>query len=451
MSKYKNVLCVYPHAKGKPEKKYCPPIGLEYIATAIEDIVDKVTIIDMRFQESLAENLKDDTVDLVCLSLNWDYQWEPTIEIISSLPENVDVIVGGRHATILVEELFKEAPKIDYIIRGDGEETMRELFQGKDINSIEGLSFCKDDGYQHNQSREIKSLDQTKYPNRKLRNVEYQFLYKGVDLGMGIDFISTSRGCPFRCKFCTFTNNPLGQKRPWTSRSARSVVDELKEIDSHFVFVVDDNFAVDIKRVEEICDLIIAEGINKIFAVALRLDIYRHPKTLQKMYDAGFRILSIGIESAQDKTLKSMQKGFDTAKAIKAFEEIRKVNFYLHGYFIIGCLGESEKEMMDIVPFAKELGLDTINLSLLRTERYSPLNDLVAEAKEYHVDENQLIYSDELSVEDLRRIRHTIRKQYYSFGTVARIAWKIISARILRVGYLAKLTWTLVSRGLILR
>lgn len=294
-------------------------------------------------------------------------------------------------------------------------------------------------------------MDQTKYPNRKLRKVDYQFLYKGVDLGMGIDFVSTSRGCPFRCKFCTFTNNPLGQKRPWTSRSARSVVDELKEIESRFVFVVDDNFAVDVKRVEEICDLIIAEGIDKIFAVALRLDICRHPKTLQKMYDAGFRILSIGIESAQDKTLKSMQKGFDTAKAEKAFAEIGKFNFYLHGYFIVGCLGEDEKEMMDIAPFAKRLGLDTINLSLLRTEKYSPLNDLIADNDQYHVDENQLIYSDDLSVDDLRKIRHRIRKEYYSFGKVSQIAWKIISAGILRVGYLMRLSWILFSRGLILR
>jgi radical SAM superfamily enzyme YgiQ (UPF0313 family) len=230
----------------------------------------------------------------------------------------------------------------------------------------------------------------------------------------------------------------LGQKRNWSGRSASSVVEELKTIDAGFLFVVDDNFAVDMKRVEKICDLIIAEGIKKTFAVAVRLEIYKHPQILEKMFNAGFKILTIGIESAQDKTLRVMQKGFDTALAEKAFAEIRKVNFFIHGYFIVGCIGENETEMLEMAPFAKSLKLDTINLSLLRTEKYSPLNELIANSSGYYVSENNIVCSEEYPLKVLRNIRHRIGRSYYTLPTILRIAKKIINARLISFRYVVK-------------
>ncbi|MDO8489390.1 MAG: radical SAM protein, partial [Candidatus Omnitrophota bacterium] len=390
---YKNVLCIYPSKKGTPDKKYCPPIGLEYIAAVMEGLVGKITLIDMRFEFNLEKYLKNKPVDLVCVSICWDFQLEAALDMITGIPAETKVIVGGRYATTYVEELFAASSHIDIIVRGDGEEIARDIALRVPLADIPGISYRKDNSIVHNKSRDLILLDDKIYPNRKLRQVNYKLLYKNIDLGIGIDFISTSRGCPYHCKFCTFTNNPLGQKRDWSARSARSVVEELKTIDAEFIFVVDDNFAIDMKRVEEICDLIIAEGIKKIFAVSLRLDIYKYPQILRKMFVAGFKILSIGIESAQDKTLRSMEKGFDTALAQKAFAEITRINFYIHGYFIVGCIGENESEMLAIATFAKRLKLDSISLSLLRTEKYSPLNEVIAKSKGYHVGDNDIVYS----------------------------------------------------------
>ncbi|MCX5706099.1 MAG: hypothetical protein NTW13_00230, partial [Candidatus Omnitrophica bacterium] len=61
---YRNVLCVYPHQKGAPEKKYCPPIGIEYIAAALECLAEKVTLIDMRFEPDLDKFIENNQVDL---------------------------------------------------------------------------------------------------------------------------------------------------------------------------------------------------------------------------------------------------------------------------------------------------------------------------------------------------------------------------------------------------
>jgi anaerobic magnesium-protoporphyrin IX monomethyl ester cyclase len=435
---YKNALCVYPHQQGAPEKKYCPPIGLEYIATVLEDLVKKVTLIDMRFEPNLNDFIGNDNIDLVCLSVNWDYQQEAAINIIDRIPSHSKIVVGGRYATTCVEELFAAAPNIGIIVRGDGEEIIRDIALGVPLKDIPGISYREDSRIIHNKIRDLRSLDDAIYPNRKLRRVKYRLLYKNIDLGQGVDFILTSVRCPYHCKFCTFTNNPLGQKRNWSGRSASSVVEELKTIDAGFIFVVDDNFAVDIKRVEEICDLIIAEGIKKTFAVAVRLEIYKYPRILEKMFTAGFKILTIGIESAQDKTLKAMQKGFDTALAEKAFAEIRKVNFFIHGYFIVGCIGENEPEMMEMAPFAKRLKLDTINLSLLRTEKYSPLNELIANSRGYYVGEENMVCSEEYPLKVLRNIRHRIGRSYYTLPTIMRIAKKIINSRIISFFYVVK-------------
>ena len=449
---YKNALCVYPHQQGAPEKKYCPPIGLEYIATVLEDLVEKITLIDMRFEPNLNDFMVNDHIDLVCLSVNWDYQLDAAINVIDRIPAHSKVVVGGRYATISVEELFAAAPNIDIIIRGDGEEIIRDIALGLPLKDIPGISYREETRIIHNKIRDLRSLDDAIYPNRKLRRVDYRLLYKNIDLGQGVDFILTSVGCPYHCKFCTFTNNPLGQKRNWSGRSASSVVEELKTIDAGFVFVVDDNFAVDMGRVERICDLIIAEGIKKTFAVAVRLEIYKYPQTLEKMFNAGFKILTIGVESAQDKTLRAMQKGFDTALAEKAFAEISKVNFFIHGYFIVGCIGENEAEMLEMAPFAKRLKLDTINLSLLRTEKYSPLNELIANSRGHYVGEKNIVCSEEYPLKALRKIRSRIGRSYYTLPTLLRIAKKIINARIISFRYMAKSLFIfsfrlIISRG----
>jgi radical SAM superfamily enzyme len=156
------------------------------------------------------------------------------------------------------------------------------------------------------------------------------------------------------------------------------------------------------------------------------------------MFNAGFKILTIGIESAQNKTLRAMQKGFDTALAEKAFAEIRKVNFFIHGYFIVGCMGENEAEMLEMAPFAKSLKLDTINLSLLRTEKYSPLNELIANSSGYYVSENNIVCSEEYPLKVLRNIRHRIGRSYYTLPTILRIAKKIINARLISFRYVVK-------------
>jgi radical SAM superfamily enzyme YgiQ (UPF0313 family) len=242
--------------------------------------------------------------------------------------------------------------------------------------------------------------------------------------GWEIDTVASSRGCPFNCAFCSFSRNPWGTKRGWSARSPESVVKELSEISASLVGFTDDLFTHDMDRVERICDLLLAKKIRKKYIINARLEIAKRPDILKKMEAAGFAALFLGIESTQDRTLKSMRKGFDTARIREYFEVLRKSSMFLHGYFIIGNIGETEEEMLSIPKFARELGVDSLGLSALRVSPYSGLEELVAQNPGYHVAPNGKIYSDQLSIQRLRKIRRTVYRRYYTAGHFLRLVRK---------------------------
>ena len=121
--------------------------------------------------------------------------------------------------------------------------------------------------------RIFEKMSETLIPVRHKRRYRYRATYQKVDLGYSFDTMVASRGCPYNCKFCSFKRNPLGQKRPYSERTPESVVAELKGIDARLIAFLDDNFFVNPKRAERICDLIIREKLNKIFIVNARINI----------------------------------------------------------------------------------------------------------------------------------------------------------------------------------
>jgi hypothetical protein len=100
----------------------------------------------------------------------------------------------------------------------------------------------------------------------------------------------------------------------------------------------------------------------------------------------------------------------------------------LHGYFILGCVGESVDDMLAIAPFAHELGLDTLGLSGLRYSPYSGLDELVAGSPGYHIAASGKVYSGHCSLAGLRRVRRRIHRQFYTAAQIARIARKGLQA-----------------------
>ena len=301
---------------------------------------------------------------------------------------------------------------------------MEDICRAVPWKQITGLSYRENGEIKHNANRTLGELRDDVYPDRSLRRQDYHVELARTNVGIRVDGISTSRGCPFNCSFCSFSKNPWGEKRRWTARSPESVVEELAQMKARLVGFTDDLFTYDMDRVERICDLIIARGIRKRYFVNARLEIARRPDILRKMERAGFSMLMLGIESSHDKTLRSMHKGQDVAGIRRYCDVLRHSRMLLHGYFILGCIGESIEDMRQIAPFAREIGLDTIGLSTLRNSPYSGLDTLVADSPGYHITPSGKIYSDRCSPADLRRLRRYLHKEFYTPAQLTRIVKK---------------------------
>ena len=445
--KYKNVLCIYPYKQELKTVGFLPPIGLEYIASAIEDIVESVKVIDLRFEKKPLLSFIDENTDLVLISYNWGVEEEFVRDVINSIPEKITVIVGGRYAMENVDELFQDIPRIDGIVRGDGEEVAKEIVLKGILPGIDGLSFRSNSEIVHNRNRRLEPVRSDFYPNRKLRRYKYMVSIDEFTSDMEIDLMLGSRGCPYNCKFCDFKFNPLGEKRKWSVRTPESVVSEIKTIQADIIGFADDIFTADMDWVERLCDLVISEGIKKKYAINARLEVAKRPDVLKKMYEAGFMAFLLGIESAHDKTLASMNKGFTTAKVREYFEVLRQFNFIYHCYFIIGSIGESREEMLDIVKFSHELGVDTLGLSVLRATKYSPLKDMLRNYDNYHIEENSgKVYSDMLSVDDLQQIRRDVNSSFFKIPVILRVLRKMMIHRLLTFGRVYKIVIFTVRR-----
>ena len=421
---YDHALCVYPYRSDGFHAGFLPPLGLELIASVLEPSCRSVEIVDLRKRPGRTIDFCRPKTDLVCFSINWRRDVEFIRGEIRSVPAGTFVLLGGRHVTEDPEDWFAACPNIDAIVRGDGEEAVEELCRNNPLEGIMGLSFRKNGRIVHNSNRKPGCLRGDILPARHLRVEPYQLGLEGVEAGILVDMVSSSRGCPFNCNFCSFSRNPWGNKRPWSARSPESVADELTRIEAPVVAFTDDLFTFDMDRVDRICDLILASGIRKKYIINARLEIAQRPEVLRKMEKAGFLMLMLGIESTQDKTLRSMRKGFDTARIRECFKVLGQSSMILNGYFILGNIGESVEEMLQIVPFSRELGLDSIAISILRSSPYSGLDELVADSPGYHIAHNGKIYSDHCSVKELRDLHHRIYSEFYTPGQLIRIARK---------------------------
>lgn len=431
--KFRHVLCVYPYRRDLGRMSFFPPLGLEYIAATVEPYAQTLDIVDMRQETGRTKDFLRPETDLVCFSINWDNDTEFLRKEILSVGFQTSIVLGGRHATEDPERWLLEFPNVSMVVRGDGEEAMEEICSGLPLETIPGLSFRNDSQIVHNPNRTSGSVKDHLYPNRRRRRYSYEINFEGVATGLTIDTLSSSRGCPYNCTFCSFNRNPWGEKRGWSARSPESVVEELAQIKAPIVGFTDDLFTFNMDRVERICDLIIARKIRKKFLINARLEIAKHPEVLRKMEKAGFALLMLGIESTCDRTLRSMGKGFDTQRIREYCNVLRQSSMILHGYFILGNIGESVEEMLQIPTFAHELDLDTIAISILRVSPHSGLEELVANNPGYKIAPDGKIYSDHCSYNELRQLRRRIYKEFYSVRQVPQLLRKGIANGALRL------------------
>ena len=271
------------------------------------------------------------------------------------------IIIGGMHASLLPED-FKDTA--DCIVQGEAEKNIIDIVEGKYRQKV----------VQGEAIDDVENLPLINYG-----------LIQGVD-SMDIIPIMTSRGCPFDCNFCCVTK-VFGKR--FRMQSPQRIVAEIKHALTFFktngVFFYDDNFTANHRRVDELCDLIIAGGIDIAWTAQVRQDIARNPKLLRKMEKAGCRIVFIGFESINDLALAATHKSQTRADIENAISVIHECGINIHGMFIFGDDNDTPEILRQTVDFAINHHVDTVQFAILTpfpgTQTY---DKMVAEKRLFH-------------------------------------------------------------------
>jgi len=149
------------------------------------------------------------------------------------------------------------------------------------------------------------------------------------------------------------------------------------------------------------------------------------PEIVEKMSRAGFRYVTFGMESMHDHILEFLNKGLRRHTIEKSFARIRHVPMFFISNFIIGSVGETREQMLQITEFARNIGLDSIMIHPLRCRGPEPLTEKVLAAPGYYIDpESKRVYSDELSTNDILKIAKQIKRNFWTPAQRLKSAWK---------------------------
>ena len=370
-----------------------PPIGLAYLASVLRDGHD-VKVLDASILGYSLNNVKrelkgfyPDVVGITSVTPSI-YQAYQVAKIAKDVREDCKVIVGGPHATFLPDQTLRECRYIDIIVRGEGEETIRELveaFEEGEWARVRGITFRKGNHIISNEPRPfIKDIDEIPFPSWDLLPMDkYQFY------GQRYATMLTSRGCPFNCSFCASSRLFGGF---WRGRNPENVVEEIRILHEKFgiknIEFIDDTFTLDQKRTERICDEIVREGLDISWGASSRVDTLSRG-LVEKMRNAGCWILFLGIESGCQKILDAIGKRINIEQARKAVKIVKEAGIQVLGSFIIGFLQDTIETVNETIRFAKTLNLDYAEFSVLTPYPGTPIYE--------HAKKNNLLLTEDWS------------------------------------------------------
>lgn len=261
------------------------------------------------------------------------------------------VIIGGVHASLLPEEALQYARQV---VVGEAEEVIVDVAEGRRAESVV-------------RGEAVQELDKLPFPDFSL--------IKGYHRPSFIMPISTSRGCPFNCTFCSVTKI-FG--RVYRFRSAQNVLEELRSRETRHFFFCDDNFAAHPRRTHVLLNLLHKYRIKN-WACQVRCDIAKDDELLSLMRKAGCSVVCVGFESINSKSLQAYQKKQSLEDIIQAISAFRKKRIRIHGMFVLGSDDDNERTVWDTLKFAIKQKIDTLQMMILTplpgTKLYSDLKE----------------------------------------------------------------------------
>ena len=356
-----------------------PPLGVMYLASALREDGHDVEICDLNAYRWMINDreywLKKyfgdwDYIGLSGLIVTYEQQRWILDFILNHYEEfgNAILMSGGGLATSVPEFVKRHMPELDIIVRGEGEQTIREICSGKPISGIAGINyhFPMDQTWSDTaDQRLIPDLDSIPYPAWDLVPMEEVYLGNPIWGGKAgnssqIEFealrsanMIISRGCPYNCNFCA--SCIMGRK--YRKRSVANVIGEISELkrlyDIDFVGMVDDNTTFDRKWIREFCNELIKSGLGIKWGGSARVDALE-PDILKLMKEAGCEFLGFGFESGSTEILEAMNKKADPQKAATAIKQTRAAGIHANGTFIVGYPGETLETLRETAKFMRD-------------------------------------------------------------------------------------------------
>lgn len=285
------------------------PIGLEIIGSSLQADHD-VYILDLRYEpdlESFLARYKPDLVGISCLyTSHIKAAWDIAARVKEAVPY-VPVVVGGQPPTIAPQ--FFNSLSIDFIVKGDGENTMPELCSalesGGSVYEINGLIINRD-GAQHKTPGRapIPELDLAPIPDRSLPGVNRDNYFLALNYNVGL--FELTRGCQYRCNFCSIWKFADGDVR---TRSVEKAVEEIARVPERRIFVADDHFFFEAEYMKELGRAIVDANLGKSFTVQSRADVIaKNPDMVDIWKEAGLNTVFLGLDGHSNKRLRLIRK-----------------------------------------------------------------------------------------------------------------------------------------------
>src|SRR5262245_20801811 len=331
---------------------------------AIADLV----LVQSRVTETVVRLVQELEPDVVGLSV-MTFQRATAFKIarlIHSVRPSARLIAGGYDPS-LAPDAYSDVTDIEFLIRGEGERTLRELLrvieQHGDYAGIAGLSYRDDGVMRHNPDRAITHLatDPIELPNRSARVIEGYTL-----LGRKIDVVETSRGCTFDCSFCSIIEMRGRNFHTFSIERVLADISDARRRGAEAIFLVDDNITLDIHRFEALCGAIIDSGLQNIeyFVQAMTAPLAQHGATLAPlMRRAGFRYVFLGIENVLDEDLAFLKARAKNARrqngrtvgnaTIEAIDHLHRNGLFVVGGLIVGNPDDTRESIEANLRFAR--------------------------------------------------------------------------------------------------
>lgn len=337
----------------------CEPLELEYLVSNVPDYLRdkiKLKIIDLIIEKKSYEKiLIDEKPDFLVFT-----GYITHVGIIKDMAKgakelysNIVIGVGGVHAEVVPKDF--ESPYIDFVYVRNGidgfNETLIGLYLDEDISTI---------------NSKIKNLPPKKttfkynYPDRssvqKYRKYYYYMFHNPCAL------IKTSFGCPYNCSFCFCKKITDGK---YFTRDIEDVISELETIEEEEIYIVDDDFLYDEKRIEEFIHMLKERSINKKFLIYGRADfIARNEELLKEFKSCGLQAVIVGIESVRVQDLKSYNKGTTREINDRCIKILKKLDIELYATLIIP-MDFSKSDFKELTRYLRALDVRFVNLQPL--------------------------------------------------------------------------------------